>query len=69
MKEVIASLQSEYDAALDEIDISGDADLERTFGEEIPVLFINDRKAFKYRVTATELRQRLAREGRGRRWW
>ncbi len=30
----------------------------------MPVLFVNDRKAFKYRCTPAELRQRLAREVR-----
>jgi hypothetical protein len=28
----------------------------------VPVLFVNDRKAFKYRCTPPELRQRLERE-------
>lgn len=69
MKETVGSLAPEYDLALEEVDISTDDILERRFGAEIPVLFINDRKAFKYRVTAAELRKRLRREGRERRWW
>ncbi|MBI3796610.1 MAG: glutaredoxin family protein [Deltaproteobacteria bacterium] len=47
---------------LEETDISLDPELEARFGQEIPVLFINGRKAFKYRLTAGELRRRLARE-------
>jgi len=67
MKEVVASLRAAHDFELDEVDISQDADLENLYGQEIPVLFVNDRKAFKYRVSAAELRARLRREER--RWW
>ncbi len=35
--------------------------LEAAYGTEIPVLMIDGRKAFKYRVDATALRRRLAR--------
>ncbi|MFN8627469.1 MAG: glutaredoxin family protein [Candidatus Binatia bacterium] len=63
MKAVIVPLVSEFGCSLDEIDISGQAELEARFGTEIPVLCVNGRKAFKYRVTEPELRRRLAREG------
>ena len=48
---------------LEKIDIFTDPELEIRFGQEIPVLFVNGRKAFKYRLTASELRRKLAREG------
>jgi hypothetical protein len=49
---------------IDEIDISGDADLEARYGIEIPVLLVNGKKAAKYRVTEQELRRVLdARHG------
>jgi hypothetical protein len=69
MKEVIAAVAPEYDTQLEEIDISVDPALEDRFGTEIPVLFINERKAFKYRLSAAELHRRLRREERGSRWW
>jgi len=47
---------------LEEIDISTDPELEIRFGQEIPVLFVNGRKAFKYRLTVSELHRKLARE-------
>jgi hypothetical protein len=47
-------------AAIEEIDISGDADLEARYGLEIPVLLVNGRKAAKYRITEGELRRLLA---------
>ena len=42
-------------------DISDDPELLARFGEEIPVIFVGGRKAFKYRVEEAELRRRLTR--------
>ena len=64
MEEVIAAELPKFDARIRRIEIDGDPDLEARFGIEVPVLFVNDRKAFKYRCTRGELRKRLAREGR-----
>jgi thiol-disulfide isomerase/thioredoxin len=49
--------------AIEEIDISGDPDLEARYGVEIPVLMVNGRKAAKYRITEQELMRVLS--GRG----
>ena len=62
MEAVIAAEAPKFDARIQRIEIDGDPDLEARFGIEVPVLFVNDRKAFKYRCTPTELRKRLARE-------
>jgi len=59
---VLAQVQENIPFTLEQIDISTDPELESRFGQEIPVLFVNGRKAFKYRLTAGELRRRLARE-------
>src|SRR5271168_401914 len=64
MEEIIAAEVPQFDARIRRVEIDGDAGLEARFGTEVPVLFINDRKAFKYRCTRGELRKRLAREGR-----
>ncbi len=61
MKAVVGPVASQLGWTIEEVDISGDAALEAQFGTEIPVLFVNGRKAFKYRVGAGELRQRLRR--------
>ena len=45
---------------LDEVDIDGDAELRRTYNDEVPVIAINGSKAFKYRVTEQELLKKLA---------
>ena len=63
MEEVIAAELPKFNAHIRRVEIDGDPDLEARFGIEVPVLFVNDRKAFKYRCTAAELRKRLAREG------
>ena len=60
IKEVAANLPLE----IDEIDIDASSDLRDKFGDEVPVLFIDGRKAFKYRVTAAELAKKLMRKRR-----
>ena len=61
MKAVVEEVRREIPFALEVVDISGDPDLEAAYGSEIPVLVIDGRKAFKYRVDAPALRRRLAR--------
>jgi glutaredoxin len=65
MKDAVVPLARELGCVLEQVDISGDPDLERRFGQEIPVLFVNGRKAFKYRATEWELRKRLLAERGG----
>ena len=46
MEAVIAAELPKFDAHIKRIEIDGDAGLEARFGTEVPVLFVNDRKAF-----------------------
>jgi glutaredoxin len=62
MKAIVHPLAGQFGCGFEEVDISGDAELETRFGLEIPVLFVNGRKAFKYRLTERELRRRLQLE-------
>jgi len=55
MKEVVKRVARRTPIQLEEIDISADPTLEARYGLEIPVLFVEDRKAAKYRVTDDEL--------------
>ena len=64
MKDVVRQAVLRFPIALEETDVDGSAELQTLYGEEVPVLFINGRKAFKYRVTARQLRKRLQRENR-----
>ena len=47
---------------MEEVDISADPSLSELYGNDIPVLFVNGRKAFKHRASEEELRKRLLRE-------
>jgi len=47
------------------VDITGDAELEAAYREEIPVVFVAGRKAFKYHVDVAELRRRVQAAGTG----
>ena len=51
--------------AVEEIDISTDADLEARYGLEIPVLLIDGKKVAKYRVTDAELTRVLSARAGG----
>lgn len=62
MEELLDKELADFDARLARIEIDGNPELEARFGLEVPVLFVNNRKAFKYRCTARELRKRLRRE-------
>lgn len=62
MKEAISQAARGLEIRLREVDISQDSELERRFGNDIPVLFVNGSKAFKHRATVQELRLRLRRE-------
>jgi glutaredoxin len=50
---------SEY--TLTEINIEGDPDLLDRYRNDIPVIFINDREAFRHRLTSAEFRDALLR--------
>jgi glutaredoxin len=58
-KDVIVSVQDEFGFEIHEIDITQDSRLFEQYKESIPVIFIDGRKAFKYRVDPKELRKKL----------
>ncbi len=60
-KVVLDRLRAETPFDLAVIDISEREDLRAKFGDEIPVVFVEGRKAFKFRIDETELRRKLAR--------
>jgi glutaredoxin len=65
MKEIAYPVAQEMGCSVTDVDISTDPELEARYATEIPVLLVNGRKAFKFRLTARELRKRLAAERRG----
>ena len=50
---------------LEKINIESDATLKELYGWEIPVIFINGVKAFKYRLTSKDFKSKLKRLARG----
>ena len=62
MRAVVKGVVREIPATVEEIDVDGDPALVAAYGDQVPVLCVNGRKAFKYRVDAPALRARLARE-------
>jgi glutaredoxin len=46
--------------AVEVVDISGDPALEARYREQIPVVYVAGRKAFKYRVDRDELARRVS---------
>ena len=59
MKEIVRKVAEEVPLEVEEIDVDSAFDLREQYGDEVPVLFINGRKAFKYRATVRELRRKL----------
>jgi hypothetical protein len=53
-------VRAEVDFELEEIDITGEDELERRYRERIPVLLIDGEEAFEFFVHPDGLRRRLA---------
>ena len=62
MKGVVRNVAEEVSLEVEEVDVDSEPDLREKFGGEVPVLFIDGRKAFKYRVAARELKKKLRQQ-------
>ena len=62
MKVILSQVLRRVPLVVEEIDVDSSADLREQYGDEVPVLFVNGRKAFKYRVSARALEKRLKSE-------
>ncbi len=62
MEEMLEVELPRFDARLERIEIDANPELEALYGQEVPVLFVNQRKAFKFRCTPRDLRKRMLRE-------
>ena len=61
MKSSLMRLADRIPFTLEEIDVDTSPILQEKYGNDVPVLFINGRKAFKHRLTARELEKSLKR--------
>jgi hypothetical protein len=68
MKRVILEVCASIPLELREIDVDKSPELQERFGEQVPVLFIDGRKAFKFAVTARALKKQLSRKQSFGRW-
>jgi glutaredoxin len=59
-KQVIESVRRRATFDYEEFDIDSDPRLRQLYNEEVPVIAIDGKKAFKYRVTPAELLKKLA---------
>ena len=60
VKESLVKLHRHVGFELHEIDVDSDAEIRRLYNDEVPVVFINGRKAFKYRMSEQEFLRKLA---------
>ncbi len=60
-KQVIAAARARAEFDYEELDIDADPELRRLYNEEVPVIAVDRRKAFKYKVNMTDLLKVLAR--------
>lgn len=60
-KEILFRTQQKIAFDIKEIDITRDSILYEEYKDQIPVIFINGRKSFKYRISEKELYKKLKR--------
>jgi glutaredoxin len=60
VKETVVKLHRRGGFTWKEVDVDSDEQLRRQFTDEVPVVFIDGRKAFKYRVNEQEFLRKLA---------
>jgi glutaredoxin len=60
VKETLAQVQDEADFQWREVDIDADPQLRQEYNEQVPVVFINGRKVFKYHMDKHHFLRALA---------
>lgn len=61
-RDVIEKVRDEVSFVLNEVDITSSEDLRRRYSEDIPTIFINGKKSFKFKVDEGEFRKKVKRE-------
>ncbi|MGH9670360.1 MAG: glutaredoxin family protein [Terriglobales bacterium] len=59
VKSTLARLEKCGGFTWKELDVDSDPELVRQFGEQVPVVFIDGKKAFKYRMAERDFLRRL----------
>jgi len=58
-KRLLRDIQKKVPFDIREVDIDSDPNLRRNYNDEVPVIFIHGKKAFKYRVDPRQFLKRL----------
>ncbi len=61
-QEVIGRVNSDIPFQFTVVDIASDVDLNRRYSKHVPTVFINGKKAFKFKVDEAEFRKRIRKE-------
>lgn len=61
VKDTLAQLQPTADFQWREVDIDADPELRQKYNEQVPVVFIDGRKAFKYQMDGDQFLHALGR--------
>ena len=61
-RKVIGKVRRDIPFQFKEVDIASSDELQRRYKEQIPTIFINGKKAFKFRVDEGEFRKQVRRE-------
>lgn len=60
VKETLMQVQDKADFQWREVDIDTDPELQRQYNDEVPVVFVDGRKAFKYHMDGRDFLRTLA---------
>ncbi|HUB28534.1 MAG TPA: glutaredoxin family protein [Terracidiphilus sp.] len=60
VKETLSQLEGDADFEWHEVDIDGDPELRVKYNDEVPVVFVDGRKSFKYRMDGRQFLRALA---------
>jgi glutaredoxin len=60
VKESLVKLHKRGGFSWRDVDVDSDSDLRHRYNDQVPVVFINGRKAFKYRMDEQEFLRKLA---------
>ena len=62
VKEVICRVNNDIPFQMKEVDIALNEGIGRLYNQDIPTVFINGKKAFKFRIDETEFRKKVRKE-------
>lgn len=60
VKETLAAIENKADFQWRDVDIDADPELRRNYNDQVPVVFIDGRKAFMYRMSERDFLRKLA---------